>query len=176
MTDPRNSVRSERDLIIITRIQPPMVQVRRTKLYLDSKIAFGLPCIASLRGYDLMVRIFKGVGVGTFLHSNDLRVTGISSRKPGASPSDISLMSHVARGTTTSPYVSLTRSFGVAPDYAISASAALPTATRPAYVYAIDIDETHKLRVLDPVCEIARMCSDALAPMSYHHDGSQSFL
>ena len=86
------------------------------------------------------------------------------------------LMSHVARGTTTSPFVSLSRSFGVAKDYAIDASAALPTVTRPAYVYEIDIDPSHGLEVIDPLYEVSRLFKNPLTPSSYHHDGSQSFI
>ncbi len=123
-----------------------------------------------------MARFYKGIGVGTFLHAKDLRVTGIAPRNPGAIHSNVDLMFHVARGTTVSPYVSLTRSFGVARDYAIDASRTRPSATQPAYVYSVDIAPSHGVTILDPTWEVAKHNGNPFASPSYQHDGAQSFL
>ena len=81
-----------------------------------------------------MPRFYKGVGVGTFLHLTDLRATGVNSRMPGSPYNVNTVMQHIARGTTESPCISLTRSYGVAEEYAIDASRAFPTSATPAYV------------------------------------------
>jgi hypothetical protein len=87
-------------------------------------------------------------------------------------------MHHIARGTTTSPCISLTRSYGVAEDYAIDASRILPTATTPAFVYEIDIPNPAPtgMTVIDPVAEVAASHNNPLASLSYHHDGDMAFL
>src|SRR4051794_36294309 len=59
-----------------------------------------------------MPRFYKGIGVGTFLHAMDLRATGISPRAAGVAYTPNALLHHIARGTTVSPCISLTRSFG----------------------------------------------------------------
>lgn len=127
-------------------------------------------------GTEKMARFYKGVGVGTHLHGTDLRTTGIVARNPGATSSVSALMAHIAQGTTTSPFISLTRSYGVARDYAVNASRAMPTASIPAYVYEIDIDDTHNVSARDPIFEIARSVNNLFANISYQHNGDQSYL
>jgi hypothetical protein len=123
-----------------------------------------------------MATFYKGIGVGTHLHATDLRLTGISARNPAAGRSVNALMSHIARGTTTTPFISLTRSYGVARDYAVNASRAMPTASSPAHVYEIEIDDTHSVTALDPIFEIAKSANNLFANLSYQHDGDQSYL
>lgn len=125
-----------------------------------------------------MPRFYKGVGVGTHLHGNDLRLSGMRPRDALMTPNIYTLMEHIA-GNTVSPYVSLTRSYGVAEAYARDFGRAFPTASVPGYVYAVDIDyptppEVHM--VLDPVSDIAAYINLPLAPSSYHHDGNMNFL
>jgi hypothetical protein len=125
-----------------------------------------------------MPRFYKGVGVGTFLHGTDLRVSGINSRAPGASYTPTVAMHHIARATTNSPCISLSRSYGVAEMYARDASRAFPTAANPAYVYEVDIPDPAPpgVRVLDPVNEVAALNTNPLVSISYHHDGDMNFL
>jgi hypothetical protein len=86
-------------------------------------------------------------------------------------------MHHIANATTTSPYISLTRSYGVAFDYAISGRMA-PTATNPAFVYEIDIPDPPPtgMTVIDPVAAVAAAHSNPLISLSYHHNGDSQFL
>jgi hypothetical protein len=125
-----------------------------------------------------MPHFYKGVGVGTFLHTFNVSSRGIGSRNPGASPTATAIMHHIARGTTTSPYISLTRSYAVAERYAIDASRTLPTPGTPAHVYEVDIPDPppHGLNVIDPLAEIASNNANPLRAPSYHHDGGPSFL
>jgi hypothetical protein len=125
-----------------------------------------------------VARFYKGVGVGTHHHGADLRVTGLSPRNPGSPYNPTSVMHHIARGTTTSPLISLTKSYGVAEDYARNASRTLPTAANPARVYEVEISDPPPLGVLviDPICVIASQNQNPLASHSYHHDGNQDFL
>ena len=121
----------------------------------------------------------KGVGVGTFLHSRDLRRTGISPRLPAAPFNSAAITGHVARATTISPCISITRSFSIAKAYAIEGSNPRPTVSMPAYVYTIDLpDDPNPLalgmKVVDPLQIIAR--ADPLASPSYRHDGDKKFL
>jgi hypothetical protein len=125
-----------------------------------------------------MPRFYKGVGAGIFLHPTDLRATGINSRMPGSPYNVNTIMQHVARGATTSPCISLTRSYGVAEEYAMGAGRAFPTSAAPAYVYEIDIPDPPPtgVTVIDPVVEVASHINNPLASPSYHHDGDMNFL
>ncbi|WP_316194121.1 hypothetical protein [Bradyrhizobium sp. SZCCHNRI3052] len=75
-----------------------------------------------------------------------------------------------------SPYISLTRSYGVAEAYAIDYSKVEPTRAVPAHVYEIDVPPSAVAHVVDPVIFIASQQGDPLCSPSYHHDGDQSFL
>jgi hypothetical protein len=122
-------------------------------------------------------RLYKGVGVGTFLHGFDLRVIGIQPKSPR--PRAGSLMDvcqHIARGTTISPFLSFSRSYGIARDYAYDFSITPPGSSAYAHVYEIDIPADAKVRVIDPVVLIASQQTNPLISPSYHHDGDQSFL
>jgi hypothetical protein len=124
-----------------------------------------------------MPHFYKGVGVGTFLHPLNVLSLGIGSRNPGANPTVTAIMLHVARGTITSPYISLTRSYGVAESYAIDASRTPPTPSTPAHVYEIDIPDPPPsgLTILDPLVEIASNNANPVRSPSYHHDGGPAF-
>ena len=132
-----------------------------------------------MRGWDIfemVTLLYKGVGVGTYHHPYDLRARGITPRNPAASFNIIAVLQHVARGTTTSPCISLTKSFGVAKDYAVNSGFAAPTPTTPAYVYEIQVPNEALLPIIDPVAFIASNHSNPLISPSYHHDGDQGFL
>src|SRR6266436_2703590 len=103
-----------------------------------------------------MTVLYKGVGVGTYLHSFDLRAVGINAQMPALPCNATAIMQHIARGTTMSPCISLTRSYGVAEEYALDASRASPTAANPAFVYEIDIPDPppRGMLVIDPVAEV----------------------
>jgi hypothetical protein len=125
-----------------------------------------------------MPRFYKGVGVGTFLHGADLRISGISPQSSGASYTLNVAMQHIARATTNSPCISLTRSYGIAEMYARDASRAFPTSAVPAYVYELDITDPPPpgVTVLDPVSQVAAQHTNPLIQISYHHDGDMNFL
>jgi hypothetical protein len=86
-------------------------------------------------------------------------------------------MHHIADATTTSPFISLTRSYGVAFDYAVSGRI-VPTATNPAFVYEIDIPDPPPtgMIVIDPVAEVSAAYNNPLNSLSYHHNGDSKFL
>lgn len=120
---------------------------------------------------------YRGAGLGTYWHMNDARITGFTPHYPGAGQGISRVRHHIARGTTASPYVSLTRSFGVAWGYAM-AGKKLPSVAKPAYVYEIEIDENDGLgtRLLDPVTAIANDLGLPYETRTYHQDGDSSFL
>jgi hypothetical protein len=124
-----------------------------------------------------MALFYKGVGPGTYLSSKDLRIDGMTPRRPGSLPDLHTLLSHIADGTTNSCYMSLTRSYGVARAYAFAGTIA-PSSTNPGYIYEIDLTDPLPpgVSVIDPLAEIARHNSDPLAQYSYQHDGDQDFL
>jgi hypothetical protein len=125
-----------------------------------------------------MARFFKGVGVGTHWHDNDPRTTGgFLARSPGGPAGTDTVIYHIAKGTTTTPYISLTRSYGVAEDYARQASRIKPTRTRPSYVFEIEIGHSPPagLRVEDPIKVLSQVI-DPLATIAYYHDGDTKFL
>jgi hypothetical protein len=125
-----------------------------------------------------VTRFYRGVGVGSYHHPYDLRLTGLAPANPGASCTPTTIKHHIARGATTSPCVSLTRSYGVAEDYARNASRTLPTPANPAYVYEIDIPDPLPtgVTVIDPLYVLAAQHQNPMASVSYHHDGNQDFL
>src|SRR5258707_514904 len=101
------------------------------------------------------VKFFKGVGVGTHNYLTDFRTTGISPRTTGVL-NDVFVMQPINGGTTYSPCVSLTKSFGVARDYAMNAGFHAPNPMVPAYVYEIHIPEKNAgMSIIDPVGFIA---------------------
>lgn len=126
-----------------------------------------------------MATFYRGAGIGTYWHTSDARLSGFTPHSPGAAPSPDSLMNHIARATIKSRFVSLTRSYGVAKDYAINASRILPTSSNPGYVYTIEIDDPsqHHITLLDPIIEVANHLPNPPCDyLTYHHDGAPSFL
>jgi hypothetical protein len=89
-------------------------------------------------------------------------------------------MQHVARGTTHSPFVSLTRSYNIAWDYAFTRSRPQPTSRNPAYVYEIMLDPVPRgVTLLDPILEVVgplHALPHFTGAVPYLHDGSQKFV
>lgn len=121
---------------------------------------------------------YRGAGVGTYWHENDARLNGFTPKKPGAVHSIERLMEHIVRADVNSPYISLTRSWGVAYWYAVPFGRDQPTETNPGYVYEIEFSDPLPpgLQLLDPVKEVAAAAPEPLAPMGYQHDGLPEFL
>ena len=120
---------------------------------------------------------YRGAGVGTYWHGMDARTTGFTARHPGMTPTGDRLMEHIARAATASPYISLTRSYAVAWDYAINGTCR-PTQQNPGYVYEVEIEGRPPLglAIVDPVREVASQLPTPLASLSYQHNGLPSFL
>jgi hypothetical protein len=126
-----------------------------------------------------MARFFKGAGVGTYWHSHDPRAPGgLSARYPHGTKDVHAIIQHIARLTVASPYISLTKSFGVAEAYALEWSIPAATSKIPAYVYEIDLPDPvpQPTIVLDPIFELAQAHNNPLANITYHHDGDMNFL
>jgi hypothetical protein len=121
---------------------------------------------------------YRGAGVGTYWHQHDARLTGFMPKTPMIVPSVDRVMQHVARGTISSPYISLTRSYGVAWSYAVGFGRAQLTPSRPAYVYEIELENPlpQGLQLIDPVKEIILAVASPLAAITYQHDGLPNFL
>lgn len=119
---------------------------------------------------------YRGAGVGTFWHQRDARISGFQAWNPGAAPSPYSVIRHIVTGTVASPFISLTRSFGVARTYAL-AGARESTEECPGYVYEIEIDGSAEfVNLIDPLQRIAGSLPDPIESHSYHHDGSPDFI
>jgi hypothetical protein len=125
-----------------------------------------------------MALFYKGVGVGTFLHVNDPRRTGMPPRAPAMAYNVGVAMRHIVHGATVSPCVSLTRSYGVAEMYAREASLTFPSASSPAYVYEVDIPDSVPagITLIDPVKEVAATLPSPVTALSYFHDGDKNFI
>ena len=127
-----------------------------------------------------MPRYYRGIAPGSVLHTVDLR-TGMSARSAAAAPSVTAIIDHVAKSATMSPYISFSRSYGIAASYARPSPAVAGTGGPPGYVYAIDIPDKSFLRrlgiqLIDPVVEIADAVNDPVADPSYHHNGEPDFI
>ncbi len=90
------------------------------------------------------------------------------------------MRNHISKGTAISSYISLSRSWAVAWDYAVFAGSAQPLATQgnPGYIYEIDIPDPTPLglTIIDPVREVARKLPSPMQGMTYKHEGRQEFL
>ena len=122
---------------------------------------------------------YRGAGIGTYWYLNDPVENGFTARSPEMTTSLTRLMFHIARSTVNSPFISITRSYGVAWHYAMSSSMRIPTINNPAYVHEIEIQESlpSSLHLLDPVKEVVQALPspESLVP-PYQHDGLPDFL
>lgn len=121
---------------------------------------------------------YRGAGVGTYWHQRDARLDGFVARRPGQTPSKNQVIKHIARCTVDTPYVSLTRSYGIAWTYAVEFGLAVPNKDQPAFVYEIELSDPlpQGLELVDPVSFIARIFPPPTADSSYYHDGDHTFL
>jgi hypothetical protein len=125
-----------------------------------------------------MALFYRGAPLGSYWHSRDARISGFSAHKPGGSPSPATAIQHIANGTTSSCYVSLTASAGVARDYALNYSrltGPTPTAATPAYDYTIDLT-LGTPALVDPVSLVAAPAAGAPIGLLYHHNGGQDLM
>lgn len=123
---------------------------------------------------------YRGAGPGSYWALHNARLTGFTSQAPGIPPSHHRLIHHITKGTASSPYISLTKSFGVAKHYAINSGTTVPVATAqdPGFVYEVELSDPLPLGLLllDPVREVSNNAPGPLAPISYQHDGPPDFL
>lgn len=124
-----------------------------------------------------MPLFYKGVPANSYHSSVDFRLSGLAPRAPGGARTTNDILSHICDGTITSAYISLTRSYAVAEEYAFTGRAP-PTPADPGYVYEILIDDPAPpgVDVIDPMRAIALSQQNALMQNSYHHDGGQNVL
>ena len=120
-----------------------------------------------------MALFYRGAGLGTFWHDHNPCLQGFTAHMPGADASPNRLMDHITNLTTKSPFISLTRSYGVAEGYAWLGKAK-PTKQKPAFVWEVELNEPlpHGVHLIDPVQLIATHLPAPAGHLSYHHDGS----
>lgn len=133
-----------------------------------------------------MATFYKGAGVGTHWHANDSRQLGFTARAPEANLSTEALIRHIASGTHNSPYISLTRSYAVAWNYAVRGGTEniIPTKNNPGYVYELEICKplSSDLKLFDPIREVALSLQDLshaeiqASSSFYQHNGLPNFL
>ena len=122
---------------------------------------------------------YRGAGIDTYWYVNNPVEVGFVARAPDVAPTTARLIQHISRGTSNSPFISLTLSYAVARDYAILSSPEIPTPSKPALVYEIEFQDPlpSGLKMLDPVKEVAKeLPSPPTIGPAYQHDGSQEFL
>ena len=113
--------------------------------------------------------------MGTHYHHHDARLEGFVARMVVGDATSEQLVGHIARGTTNSPFISLTRSYGVARGYAM-ACRKIHMVNKRGFVYVLEIDKKSAIELLDPVKKVSRLLGDPYAEPSYHHDGAQGFI
>ena len=116
---------------------------------------------------------YKGASPGTHWHTHDATSIGFTSRNPGMLPDTDRVMQHISRGND-SPYISLTRSYGVAYSYAVAGA----ISSDPGFIYEVVIDDPipGTMQMLDPVKVVAASAPAPLASVPYQHDGLPEFL
>lgn len=124
-----------------------------------------------------MALFYRGAGIDTYWHKNDPRLTGFTAHSPGTEASTDRLMNHIAQSTVTSPFISLTRSFGIALDYALFGMTKA-SKSNPAFVWEVELGNPlpKGMHLIDPVKEIADGLPAPQANLTYHHDGAGSVL
>lgn len=127
-----------------------------------------------------MAIFYRGAGIGTYWHTHDARLEGFIAHSPGAPRSLGTQIGHIKNGTTTSPYISLTRSYSVALTYAVYCGQEQPDEDKPAFVYEIELTKPLPtgLDIFDPAYDILAKCGakDPLADHTYQHDGFPDFI
>ena len=121
---------------------------------------------------------YKGAAPGTYWHKNDARFTGFTPVSPGTQGTLNRIIDHVRTGNIRSPFISLTRSYGVAESYAISGRTQIATPANPGYVYQIELDDPLPMGVMlmDPIKQVVLPAPSPPKDIPYHHDGAQTFL
>ena len=122
--------------------------------------------------------------IGTSWYINDSREVGFEARSPTTMPTIEALITHVAKSTANSPYISLTRSYAIAWDYAVRGGTDIRTLDKRGCVYEIEIDIPlpSGLELLDPIKEVARSLPNPIDVDSeggypfYQHNGLPTFL
>ena len=145
--------------------------------------------------------LFKGAGPGTHWHANDARILGFASaaQRPHTKNAVIRIkgqnllrhrlsldltraykiawgfclivLSHITAYSFPSPYVSLTTSFAVARQYALSGPGGIASRKNPGYVYEVDLSACIAApTIFNPVTEVSK------ANLAHAHDGSQSLI
>lgn len=117
----------------------------------------------------MSILFYQGAGVETYWHRNNARLSGFTPQSPGMDSTPTRLMHHIARGTTTTPYVSLTVSYPVAKNYAIFCGRAIATPTNPGVVYELETNDSLPagLQIIDLVKAIANSLPAPLSSMPY---------
>ena len=125
-----------------------------------------------------MAIFYRGAAIGTYWHDNDARLVGFTPQQPSQQPSLDRLMNHIVHGTVTSPYVSLSRSYGIARNYAVDFSRAPASETNPAFVYEIEIADQLPpgLSLRDPLREVIQSFPQPESDYTYHHNGDYRYL
>ena len=118
----------------------------------------------------------------TYWHERDpmVRGGGFNAKRPETNHTRDRLISHIRYGDYNSPYISLTRSYGVALAYARMAKGeAELSKENPAYVYKIELDvgnHSNSIMLIDPVKYIAQNLVEPWSTSSYQHNGSQDLV
>jgi hypothetical protein len=113
-------------------------------------------------------KLYKGAGPGTHWWSTDARLTGFSVGAVSV-PSPGAILTHISNYSFPSPYVSMSTSFAVAMQYAMSGPAGAASSTLPGYVYEIDTTQAH-CNLVDPVEEISKTW------LCHEHDGAPDLI
>ncbi|HTV49189.1 MAG TPA: hypothetical protein VMG59_12175 [Phycisphaerae bacterium] len=125
-----------------------------------------------------MAIFYRGAGIGTWWHKHGPGPKGWKAHSPYMEASETRLMNHIAEGSTASPFISLTRSYGVALNYARNSGLSRPNRRRRAFVWEIELEEPlpDGLRLHDPVKRIANHVPHPLATIPYQHNGAPTCL
>lgn len=125
-----------------------------------------------------MTLFYRGAAIGTYWHGRNAETFGFTPQQPGLPRSLDSLITHIVDGTVSSPYVSLTRSYGIAFDYAVGFSRKIPSRDNPAFVYQVEIVNPLPigLLLLDPIYEIVSSFPSPGSSFSYQHNGNANYL
>ncbi len=132
-----------------------------------------MPCVqraqsARRAGMAALPLFYKGAGPGTHWHLNDARLSGFTAAATSIANRN-TVIRHIAAYSHPSPLISVSSSFAVARQYALTGPAGIASGAAPGYVYEIDLTVA-KQKVIDPLFVIVK------SSLSHIHTGDQGLI
>ncbi len=119
---------------------------------------------------------YRGAPVSTYWHKYDARIRGFSPVEPLSTKSTVDrVMNHITESITHSPFISFTKSFGIAREYA---TRKIASPTKPGFVYEIDLPDPlpKSVEIIFPIKMMICNELNRTLDVDYHYEGDSRLL